>query len=188
MRIVTVSGTCSCSGKTTFIEEMLKRLKGWSCLKVTLAHKGAACPIQRNCGACDKLKTDFCIVTDEKIITQEGKDTHRFKKAGAKQVFWLKAHSDKGLKQGLKKVMSMLDKSAGLIIEGTTIFKHLESDLAVLMVRKDLPWKESAKKVFGGFFRKSDMRFKHNAVVLFSKKDIREARRKKDASKIKSLA
>jgi len=169
MRIITVSGTCSGSGKTTFIERLLKRLKGWSCLKVTVAHKGAACPTGRNCGACDKLNSDFCIVSDDKIIDEKGKDTYRFKKAGAKQVFWLKAQTKKGLKQGLKRAIALVDKSPGLIIEGTSIFKYLDPDLAVLMVRRDLPWKKSARDAFRDLFviRNSLL---SSAVVLFPKR------------------
>ncbi len=150
MFIITVSGTHSGVGKTSFIEGLLKQLKGWSCLKVTVMHKGANCPIRRNCGACDKLDSKFCIVTDEKILSEKGKDTHRYKKAGAKQVFWLKAQTKDGLKQGLKKAMTMFTKSNGLIVEGTSVLKYLDPDLAVLIVRKGLPWKDSAKEIFAG--------------------------------------
>lgn len=174
MRIITVSGAYSGIGKTTFVEKLLKRLRGWSCLKVTLMHKGLNCPIHKNCGACDKLDSKFCIVTDKKILTQKDKDTYRFKKAGAKQVFWLKAQTQEGLKQGLKEAMGMFGKSKGLIVEGTSILKYLHPDLAVFITGKDLPWKESAKEIFEGgflpekalFFSSSDMPFLHNDMVL----------------------
>lgn len=172
MKIITVSGTHSGVGKTMFIEKLLKQLKGWSCLKVTLMHQGSNCPIGRNCGACDKLSSEFSIVTDEKILAQKGKDTYRFKKAGASQVFWLKSRTKKGLKQGLKKALAMFDKRSGLIVEGTSVLKYLDPDLAVVIIRKDLPWKNSAKEIFGDgrfskkadFFIVSDMQFSHNAL------------------------
>ncbi len=142
-------------------------LKGWSCLKVTVMHKGASCPIGRNCGACDELDSKFSIVTDRKILSQKGKDTYRYKKAGAKRVLWLKAQTKDGLKQGIKKAITMFDKSRGLIIEGTSVLKYLNPDLAVLLIKNDLPWKESAQEIFADgflskkadFFISSDMQF-----------------------------
>jgi molybdopterin-guanine dinucleotide biosynthesis protein len=165
MQIITVSGTHSGIGKTLLIEKLLKQLKGWSCLKVTVMHKGTSCPIGRNCGACDNMDSKFCIVTDKKILSQEDKDTYRYKKAGAKKVLWLKAQTKDGLKEGLKKAIAMFDKSKGLIIEGTSILKYLDPDVSVLLVRNDLPWKESAKEIIAdgrlskrvGFFIESDM-------------------------------
>jgi len=172
MKIITVSGTHSGAGKTLLIEKLLKHLKGWSCLKVTVMHQGASCPIGRNCGACDKLDSQFSIVSDRKILAQKGKDTYRFKKAGARQVLWLKSQTKEGLKQGLKKAIAMFGKSSGLIIEGTSVLKYLDPDLSVLLVRNDLPWKESAKEIFADgrlskkadFFIVSDMQLSHNAL------------------------
>ncbi|MFH1691647.1 MAG: hypothetical protein ABIC68_03635 [Candidatus Omnitrophota bacterium] len=174
MRIITVSGTHSGVGKTTFVEELLGQLKGWSCLKVTFMHKGLSCPIHKNCGACDKLDSAFYIVADEKTLLQQDKDTYRFKRAGAKQVFWLKAQTEEGLKQGWQKAVDMFDGSKGLIVEGTSVLKYLHPDLAVFIIGKDKPWKESAKEIFEGgflqekpyFFSSSDMPFLHNDTVL----------------------
>lgn len=191
MKIITVSGTHSGIGKTTFIENLLKRqLKGYSCLKVTVAHKGAVCPLQRNCGACDKLDAEFCIVTDEKVLSQKGKDTYRFKKAGSKQVLWLKAQTKEGLRTGLKKSLSLFDKKAGLIIEGTSVLEYLNPDLAIFIIGSDLFWKDSAKKILAGgllpkkaaFFAASDMPILHNGIM------IRLLNGEKDAGKVKGLA
>ena len=145
MRIITVSGTHSGVGKTAFIEAMLKHLKGWSALKVTLAHQGSSCPIQRECGACANLNSNFSIISDEKILAQKRKDTSRFKKAGASKVLWLKSHPQ-GLRQGLKEAISKFNKTGGLIIEGTSVLKYLKPDLAILLKREGLPWKPSAQK------------------------------------------
>ena len=108
---ITVSGAHSDVGKTTVVERLLKELKGWSCLKVTLLHNGP-CPTGRNCGACDKMSSRFSIVSDKKITEERGKDTWRFKKAGAKKVLWLRAEPA-GLKQGLKKAISMFSAAGG---------------------------------------------------------------------------
>lgn len=147
MRIITVSGAQSGVGKTKVAEMLLKKLKGWSAIKVTVSHHGNSCPIERDCGACDELHSGFAIVSDRKIIEQEGKDTQRLKEAGAKKVLWLKAHPQ-GLKQGLKKTLSMLKKARGIIIEGNSILKYLKPDLAIFVKRGNSVFKPSAKEIF----------------------------------------
>jgi len=150
MRIITVSGAHSGVGKTAVVEMLLKKLKGWSCLKVTVLHNGL-CPTHRNCGACDKMSSRFSIVSDKKITEEQGKDTWRFKKAGAKKVLWLRAKPT-GLKQGLKKAISMFSAECGkgaqgLIIEGTSVLKYLYPDLAIFVKRDNSLLKDSAKAI-----------------------------------------
>jgi len=150
MKIITVSGAHSNAGKTRVIERLLEIFKGWSCLKVTTLHKGL-CPTGRDCGACGKLSSRFSIVSDKGIIEEPGKDTRRFKEAGAKDVLWLRA-KPRGLRQGLKKAISMFsaegEKGArGLIIEGTSVLKYLHPDLAIFVKRDNSLLKDSAKEV-----------------------------------------
>ena len=152
---ITVSGAHSGAGKTAVVERLLQELKGWSCLKVTLLHNGP-CPTGRDCGACDKMSSRFSIISNKKTIEVQNKDTWRFKKAGAKKVLWLRA-KPRGLKQGLKKAISMFsaeggfvsgEKDArGLIIEGTSVLKYLQPDLAILVKRRDSILKDSAQEV-----------------------------------------
>ena len=147
---ITVSGAHSDVGKTAVVERLLQELKGWSCLKVTLLHNGS-CPTGRNCGACDKMSSIFSIVSDRKITEEQGKDTWRFKKAGAKKVLWLRA-KPAGLKQGLKKAISMFSAEGGkgaqgLIIEGTSVLKYLKPDLAILVRKENSVLKPSAQEV-----------------------------------------
>lgn len=145
MKIITISGSRSGVGKTKVAERLLKGLKGWSALKVTVLHQGL-CPRGKNCGACNDLSSAFSIISNKDVIEQKGKDTQRLKSAGAKKVLWLKAHPA-GLKQGLKKALSKFKRSKGLIIEGTSILKYLKPDLAILVDDKTLPWKNSAKEI-----------------------------------------
>ena len=150
MKIITVSGAHSNTGKTTVIERLLEIFKDWSCLKVTTLHNGL-CPTGRDCSACGKLSSQFSIVSDKGIIEEPGKDTWRFKEAGAKDVLWLKA-KPAGLKQGLKKAISMFSGEGekgtrGLIIEGTSVLKYLKPDLAILVQKKNSVLKPSAKEV-----------------------------------------
>lgn len=134
MKIITISGAHSRVGKTKVAEMLLKRLRGWSALKVTVLHSGS-CPIGRDCGVCNKVSSKFSIVSDKETIEEKGKDTQRFKKAGAKEVFWLRAKPE-GLKQGLKEAISRFKGTRGLIIEGTSVLKYLNPDMAIFVKRE----------------------------------------------------
>lgn len=146
VKIITVSGSSSGVGKTTVAESLLKKLKGWSALKVTVRYNGL-CPINRDCGACENLDSKFSIIADKKIIEEEDKDTQRLKKAGAKQVLWLRAKPN-GLRPGLKQAIKSMEGAKGIIIEGTSILKYLKPDLAIFVRKKDSPFKSSAREVF----------------------------------------
>lgn len=131
MKIVAVSGSHSGVGKTTFAEYLLRRLKGWSALKVTVIKNGP-CPREIPCGVCEEQDAPFSIVSDSKIINQRGKDTQRMKQAGARKVLWLKATAS-GLKAGIKQALNKLKGSSGVVIEGTSILKYLKPDLAIFI-------------------------------------------------------
>lgn len=146
IKIITVSGSYSGVGKTRLVTDLLKQLKGWSALKVTVSYKGP-CGRGSPCGACDELQDKFSIVTDEDIISENAKDTRKFKDAGAKEVLWLKA-TPQGLKEGVKEALSKVKKAKGLIIEGTMILKYIKPHLAVFIVGKDRKIKPSAKIAF----------------------------------------
>lgn len=146
MRIITVSGAHSGAGKTAVIEKLLGIFKGWSALKVTLAHRKGKCPARKNCRACDGLDSGFSIVSAKRIIEQKGKDTARFKLAGAKKALWLRS-SPRALKNGLQEALSLLQGDRGLIIESNSALKYLKPDLAVLVKRKDSVLKPSARRI-----------------------------------------
>lgn len=145
MKIITVSGSQSGAGKTRVAEKLLRVLKGWSALKVTVSHNGA-CPIKKDCGVCAGLSKYFSLISARKIIEQEGKDTQRLKSAGAKEVFWLKTRPE-GLRQGLKKAIATFKKTPGIIIEGNSTLKYLNPDLAIFVKNKALSWKPSARQI-----------------------------------------
>lgn len=143
MRIITVSGAYSGVGKTSVVTGLLRELKNWSVLKVTVSHNGS-CGKGRNCGVCDSLAGSFSIITDDKIIFQKGKDTARFKAQGAKEVIWLQARP-RGLKQGLKRAISKFKKTKGLIIEGTSVLKYIKPSLAIFIAGRDKDLRAAAR-------------------------------------------
>ena len=135
--IITVSGTHSGVGKTGVVEALLRVLKGWSALKVTVSHGEGKCPVRKenDCHTCDELKDDFSIISNKKIIETKGKDTARFKEAGAKKVLWLKCRPQ-ALGDGLKEVIPLFKKAKGLVIESNSALKHLKPDLAIFVRNK----------------------------------------------------
>lgn len=148
VKIITVSGAHSGVGKTQVAEMLLGKLKDWSALKITLTHRGGACPVHKDCKACGELHSDFSIIGKKDIIEAKGKDTQRFKSAGAKEVLWLKAKPE-ALEKGLKKAISLFKKTKGLIIETNSALKYLKPDLAILVKNKDSVLKPSAKEILG---------------------------------------
>ncbi|MBI5123918.1 MAG: hypothetical protein HZA72_00690 [Candidatus Omnitrophica bacterium] len=131
--IITVSGSSSGVGKTKLVQNLLKVLKGWSAIKVTVVKDGA-CPRKAPCGVCESQKRPFTIITASRIIGEKGKDTYRMKMAGAKKTLWLKA-KPAGLKEGITKALKKLKGSPGIIIEGTSVLKHLRPDLGLYVDR-----------------------------------------------------
>jgi len=128
MKIITVSGRHSGIGKTALAEHILKQLNGWSAMKVTVTRTGSCPRGEKNCNVCGRQKEPFTLISNKKIINQKNKDTGRMKKAGAKKVLWLKA-TPGGLKSGLKKAFEKLEKSPGVVIEGTSVLKYLKPDM-----------------------------------------------------------
>lgn len=148
VKTVVIAGSSSRVGKTTFIEWLLNGLSGWSALKVTILRKGG-CPRDTSCSICDNLSSEYEIITNPTILSQKGTDTARFIKAGAVKVIWLKS-TLKGLSKGLKKAISKFKRTKGLIIEGTSVLKHIKPDL-IFFLRgpsnpRRLPAKAALKK------------------------------------------
>jgi len=134
MKIIVVSGEKSGVGKTYLAQQLLKCLKDWSALKVTVSKEGN-CPRSKNCGVCAQVKKPFYIIKDKKIIEQAGKDTARLKEAGAKEVIWLKAKPP-GLKKGLAKAFAEFSGCQGIIIEGTSVLKYIKPDINIHVCKK----------------------------------------------------
>lgn len=135
MKIITISAAHSGLGKTTLVEKLLERLKGWSALKVTVIKKGP-CPRENPCGVCEDQKAPYVIISDPKMINQEGKDTQRMASAGAKKVLWLKA-TPAGLNDGLKEALRKFSATPGVVIEGTSILRYLKPDLGIYIAKKE---------------------------------------------------
>jgi hypothetical protein len=143
--LITVSGAHSGAGKTFVIEQLLKVLKGWSCIKVSVSQKGF-CPKESACGICESLKGEYSLISDKKVIEEKGKDTHRFRMAGARKVLWLITKPG-ALRRGIKDALSRLRNPRGIIIEGTSVLKYVKPDVAIFVRKHNSELKESAREV-----------------------------------------
>ena len=94
--IITVSGAHSGVGKTKVAEILLRALKGWSALKVTVTHREGKCPARKNCHTCDELKDDFSIIDNKRIIETKGKDTDQDKTKRRFLDEWVRAVNEHG--------------------------------------------------------------------------------------------
>ncbi len=144
MKTIVISGAHSGIGKTTLAEKILRQLPNWSALKVTMK-KGTDCPRHSDCTACGELTGDFDIITDKKVIDLEGTDTGRLKKAGAKDVVWLRA-TPEGLKRGLEKAFCHLAGSEGIIIEGTSVLRHIDPGVVIFLKDGAADLREEARE------------------------------------------
>ena len=145
MRTIVVSGAHSGIGKTLFAQELLRCLRNWSALKVTVKHK-TACPRKGNsCGVCHELTKEFEIVKAKRIIAEKGTDSARLLQAGAKKVLWLKSTKE-GLGKGLKKALAALKPTEGVVIEGTSVLKYIEPNLAIYLKDKQKSLRPEAKQ------------------------------------------
>ena len=145
MKTIVIAGTHSSIGKTSLAEELLQALPNWSALKVTVK-KGSRCPRREaNCNVCAKLKQDFEIVKNKRIISQKGSDSARLLEAGAKKVIWLKSSSS-GLKAGLQKALVQLKSAEGVIIEGTSVLKYIKPNLAIYLKNKQICIRPAARQ------------------------------------------
>ncbi len=142
--IISIAGAHSGSGKTTFAEELIKRLEGnWGAIKYT--------------------KTAFyTTITDSpEIIIQQNKDTARLKNAGAKRVLWVQSPAEE-LKETIAIAIGNLSGLDGIIVEGNSPIEFLESDIIIFIFgRNTSRIKESAEKAI-----------KKSSMVVYQEKPV----------------
>lgn len=130
MQKVLVSGKSKSSGKTTFIINMLKNLRGDVCVIKSTIH--------------DKY-SDFKLIDDDKIIMMEDTDTAKFIKSGATKVYFLKSNK-KNLKKGIEKNIKNITDFDYLIVEGNSIIDYINFNLIFYLDKEGGDKKESAVK------------------------------------------
>lgn len=150
MKVISVTGTSSETGKTTVGAFIIKELRNICALKITVQHEGS-CPRHRDdsCDGCSPEENPlFRIITDPAILAEPGKDTDRYIAAGATKVVWLQTSSECA-DESISRALSLFDDSASVLIEGNRFLAVRDADLGIMVVSPGLEKiKRSALEVF----------------------------------------
>ncbi len=145
MKIVSVLGTASNTGKTTVASYIIRNLMDYTCnvnggnlksrgldaLKITVRHEGT-CPRHSECDTCDTHDAPFKIITSDEIIREEGKDTACLLNSGAGKVVWLQTDSDVEA-ESIEAALECFDKEHILIVEGNSLLRVRDADISILV-------------------------------------------------------
>ncbi|HHT9139631.1 MAG TPA: hypothetical protein ACFYEA_00195 [Candidatus Tripitaka californicus] len=147
MRIISITSTSSGAGKTTLAAFLIRTLGGLNALKITVQHMGA-CPKEIDCDGCPTTEDfSFKIITDPSILSQPGKDTARFLKAGAKRVVWLQTQR-KCLETAVRRALKLFPQRGGLLVEGNSFLSIRKTAFALMMSPpRTVELKPSARKI-----------------------------------------
>jgi len=150
MKTICITAATSKLGKTTLVEKLLPRLKGWAACKVTacIPHGRQGCPRGKEdtCGVCSSLNENYVIEEDEKVIRQPGTDTGRYSEAGAAKVIWVKTKPEY-IQEALEKVFAICRAYPGIIFEGNHVLEHVTPDVSAMLLSPKGLYKASAKDV-----------------------------------------
>lgn len=150
MKIISVAGTSSETGKTTVGAFIIKAFGNICALKITVRHDGA-CPRDKDnsCDGCSSVgNSPFRIITDPVILAAPGKDTAKYIEAGAPRAVWLQTPAECA-KEGINKALRLFDDKAWVLIEGNRFLTIEDADIAIMVVSPDLgKIKHSAMEVF----------------------------------------
>lgn len=130
MRILVVGGGGSGVGKTTLICRLIEALPGWAAIKVSPVHDTGAAGARR--------PLDHGLMGPYRIdATERGgaeSDTARLRTAGADPVLWIRSRPSR-LGDALSEALSLLAGAPGVIIEGNSAARHLETIAVVFVTR-----------------------------------------------------
>lgn len=134
-----IGSTGQNTGKTTFAEKIIKRLKEKHFiigLKITVINKDIVkCPKGSvDCNVCGSFSGDYEILEEKNAKLK--KDTSIMLKAGAKQVFWLKVDKNH-LKKGVRQILKIIPKNAKVICESNSVRKVITPSLFLIIKNED---------------------------------------------------
>ncbi|HID06647.1 MAG TPA: hypothetical protein EYP10_05810 [Armatimonadetes bacterium] len=129
--IIVVGGSRSGVGKTHIASLLVRCLPAWGALKVTVCADD--CPRDKRCKVCANLETQFAIISNSQVLNQPNTDTARLITAGATKVLWLQARLE-ALGEGLDCALKQFQGYPGIVIEGTSTLRHLNADLAIVII------------------------------------------------------
>ncbi len=126
--IIGIGGAHSGAGKTEAACSILRSLTGWGAIKCTPTYLYST------------------VVADPYVLTQEGKDTARFLKAGACEALWVQA-TPEDIAETTEIACSRFSHLPGIIIEGNSAIEVLNPDIVIFIFDEPLRLKSSAGSV-----------------------------------------
>ncbi len=137
-RVVVIAGTSSNSGKTTLLCDLLRALstnESWEAIKLTRGHYRSCGKDPHACCVSPMLGDQPVIRSGREDTYAFGKDTGRYWDAGASNVHWVIV-TENQVEQGIRQALARV-KSGRVLIEGTSVLKFIDADLAVMVARAD---------------------------------------------------
>lgn len=157
MKLISVAGATSKSGKTTLVCNLLQGFGPDRATAVKFSTnygKPRGCHLGSPCEVCD-LMTGFRVITDPAIIRTHDKDTGRFTDAGARRVIWTIAR-EYATAEAWTATRTQCGDESLLIIEGSRVVSVAQPVIRFYLVHAAIPpkqWKDSA----AGLIRDSDV-------------------------------
>lgn len=124
-RIISVTGAHSGVGKTTLCSLLLNHLKGFGAIK------------------CTKSPFYTSVTDDPLIIMEKDKDTAILSQSGAEKVVWIQS-SGSELENTLPLAMSKMEGMAGVVIEGNSPARLIDTSLVIFIIGGEGKMKPSA--------------------------------------------
>ncbi len=134
LRLITIAGTASNTGKTTLLCDLLRALtphEPWEAIKLTRGHYRSCGKDPHTCCVSGLLGAEPVVRSGRAATYVAGKDTARYWDAGASYVHWVIATNEQveaGVRQALARV-----QTGRVLIEGTSLLKFMQPDLALLL-------------------------------------------------------
>jgi hypothetical protein len=148
VRLLSVSGACSRSGKTACAVSLLEALPRGAAAAVkftTTEDVFERCPRGTPCVVCD-IDVPFRIVEDPAHLSEPGTDTDRLGRAGARLVLWVitKRHA---MERAWQAVRARIEGEAFVVMEGSTVVSLARPERNVFVVHPFLSperWKPTS--------------------------------------------
>jgi hypothetical protein len=151
VRLLSVSGACSRSGKTACAVSLLE---SWprgaaSAVKFTTTEDVfQRCPRGTPCVVCD-IDVPFRIVDDPAVLGEKGTDTFRLGQAGAKRVLWAIA-KQQAAEAAWRAVLGRLEGETQVVMEGSTVVGIAKPERTLFVVHPFLSperWKPTSARL-----------------------------------------
>lgn len=133
LRLITIAGTASNTGKTTLMCDLLRALtprEPWEAIKLTRGHYRSCGKDPQACCVSPLLGAEPLVRSGRAETYVAGKDTGRYWDAGASNVHWVIA-TDAQVEMGVRQALARV-QTGRVLIEGTSLLQFIQPDLALL--------------------------------------------------------